>query len=79
MDDKQLEIEVKKSILWDKLMVANEYINSAKFIALRKEDETEFQKILAERRRLEEIDNDNILENEQLINEMIDKYARYGE
>jgi hypothetical protein len=58
-------------------MVAKEYINSAKFIALRKEDETEFQKILADRRRLEEIDNDNILENEKLINEMIEKYARY--
>ena len=77
MDDKQLEIEVKKSILWDMFMVANEYINSAEFIALRKEDKTDFQKILADRRKLEKMNNDNILENEQLINEMIAKYARY--
>jgi len=77
MDDKQLEIEVKKSILWDMFMVANEYINSAKTKAYQKEDKTEFQKILADRRRLEKMNNDNILENELLINEMIEKYARY--
>jgi len=77
MDDKQLEIEVKKSILWDKFMVAKDYINSAKTKAYEKEDKAEFQKILADRRRLEKMNNDNILENELLINEMIEKYARY--